>query len=178
MRSYIFATYNTDRQKFKIRNRVLLGFFFLLVLSLFIYTSDFDEKTDIVFIEDTAATAEKSIESIENLKITYTLKDIEEIAYRDDSIEKVDKEIEKKDKTEEIEKNEHFYFIQVGTIKYMESFQNNFDKLKELNFNYKIEKTKDSMIVLVGPLNGYSKAKQNIELIKKELKIKDAFITF
>lgn len=152
MRSYIFATYKTDNRKFKIRNRVLLGFFFLLLV-YFAIPSTTEEK----FIKPVVEEEEELVIST----VSYTLDEIKTII---------------SEEVEVLAKEEYSYFIQIGTIVNLDSFQFQFNKLEELRFNYKIIENTNNMVILVGPFDGYSKAKQHIGLIKSELNINDAFI--
>lgn len=152
IKSYLFATYKTDKRKFKIRNRTIL--FSVILLIIIILNSN---KT------------EKEIEPLiikENIEHTEEIKEPKEV-----DIEEIKRIVNFK------EKIVYPYYIQIGKVLYLNSFQDKLNKLDLLNINYEIIENKNSSIVVVGPYDGYSKAKENIDFIKDELNIKDAFIT-
>ncbi len=68
------------------------------------------------------------------------------------------------------------YYIQIGTILYVESFQDKLIALEKNGIAYELFQIGEYKKVLVGPYNGYSKAKEELNQVQAITGIKDAFI--
>lgn len=151
MKSYLFATYESDKRKFKIRNRIIL----LLSISLmfFLLKSDSEEPLEEIIIP------KEEVIEVKNIPVP-TMEEIQAII--------------NKGKTKTVTNS---YYIQIGNILYLESFKKTLDKLDKENLNYELFPNGKYKKVLVGPYDGYSKAKEALSFIEDITGIKDAFVS-
>lgn len=164
MQSYIFATYESDKRKFKIRNRFLLLFSIIFIVYLFLPSEE----------EQVEAVIEKEvIVKKEEIKMPVpSMKEIKEIIEREESVY-IEEKIEETSSGEDIVIP---YYIQIGTILYVESFKDKLSALDNENISYELFQIGEYKKVLVGPYDGYSKARESLNQVKNLTGVKDAFI--
>ncbi len=172
MQSYIFATYESDKRKSKIRNRFLLLFSILFIVYLLI--PSMEEQIEPVVEKEVELKKEVVVKKEEAKMPVPSIKEIKEIIEREESVYIEDTKIE--ETSSGVEEMLNPYYIQIGTILYVESFQDKLTALEKNGIAYELFQIGEYKKVLVGPYNGYSKAKEELNQVQAITGIKDAFI--
>lgn len=172
MQSYIFATYESDKRKFKIRNRFLLLFSILFIVYLLI--PSMEEQIEPVVEKEVELKKEVVVKKEEAKMPVPSIKEIKEIIEREESVYIEDTKIE--ETSSGVEEMLNPYYIQIGTILYVESFQDKLTALEKNGIAYELFQIGEYKKVLVGSYNGYSKAKEALNQVQAITGIKDAFI--
>lgn len=188
--SYIFSSYESSPKKFKIRNRILLFSFISVMILMFVETDNGYKEKELKEL----ALIEKKYELLNEEKNKQIRKEVEYkvptiyVEKEEEELKPKEKEIvvpkrdvkqlfkdTKLNKSKEVENPNEFYFsIQVYVVKHIDKIERDLQKLKKLNYNYRLEeivvKNEKMYRVLVGKYTIKREANKDLRHINKELK--------
>lgn len=184
--SYIFSSYKSSPKKFKIRNRILLFSFISVMILMFVETDNGYKEKELKEL----ALIEKKYELLNEEKNRQIRKEVEykvptiyvekekEIVVPKREVKRDVKQLfkdTKLNKSKEVENPNEFYFsIQIYVVKHIDKIERDLQKLKKLNYNYRLEeivvKNEKMYRVLVGKYTTKREANKDLRHINKELK--------